>query len=184
MRKKRPARIVLLFGFYLAVSFADSALGQSKLIGTTSDLPEWVSEVGARRAPERKRKFLGNSFGAVGDGVTNSTKAIQKAIDSCASAGGGVVHLRPGVYLTGALFLKSNVNLRVDQGVTLLGSLADADYPSIWTRVAGIEMKWPAALINVNDQKNVRFSGAGIIDGQAKKRWERYLFIRPNYQLR
>src|SRR5260370_16724490 len=184
MRKKRPARIVLLFGFYLAVSFADSALGQSKLIGTTSDLPEWVSEVGARRAPERKRKFLGNSFGAVGDGTTNSTKAIQKAMDSCASAGGGVVNLRPGVYVTGALFLKSNVHLRVDQGVTLLGSQTDADYPSIRTRVAGIEMKWPAALINVNDQKNVRISGGGIIDGQGRKWWDKYRDLRREYQPR
>ncbi len=184
MRKKRPARIVLLFGFYLAASVADVALGQSKLIGTANDLPEWVSEVGVRRTPEGKREFLANSFGAAGDGVTNSTKAIQKAIDSCARAGGGVVHLRPGVYLTGALFVKSNVHLRLDRGVTLLGSQTDSDYPSIWTRVAGIEMKWPAALINVNDQKNVRISGGGIIDGQGKKWWDKYWALRREYEPR
>ena len=62
---------------------------------------------------------------------------------------------KPGEYVTGALFLKSNVHLRVDEGVSLLGSQEDADYPSIFTRGAGIEMKWPAALVNVNDQKNV-----------------------------
>ena len=58
------------------------------------------------------------------------------------------------------------MHLRIDKDVTLLGSQEDADYPSIWTRVAGIEMKWPAALINVNEGKNVRISGGGTIDGR------------------
>jgi len=184
MWKNRLARVALLFGSCLLASVANATLGQSNLIGTTNDLPAWVSEVGARRAPEGRRKFLANSFGAVGDGTTNSTKAIQKAIDSCASAAGGVVSFRPGVYLTGALFLKSNVHLRLDQGVTLLGSQADAHYPSVWTRVAGIEMKWPAALINVNDEKNVRISGGGIIDGQGKKWWDKYWDLRREYEPR
>ncbi len=171
-------------GFCFVASVSDGALGQSKLISTKNDLPAWVSEVGATRAPGEKREFLPNSLGAIGDGATNSTKAIQKAIDSCASAGGGVVYFRPGAYLTGALFLKSNVHLRVDRGVTLLGSQADSDYPSIWTRVAGSEMKWPAALINVNDQKNVRISGGGIIDGQGKKWWDKYWELRRKYEPR
>src|ERR1700730_13026730 len=120
MLKQQPARMLLLLVSCLSVSIANAALAQSKPIGTT-DLPEWVGEGGARHVPGETRKFVANSFGAIGDGTTNSTKAIQKAIDSCASAGGGVVHFRPGAYLTGALFLKSNVHLRVDRGVTLLG---------------------------------------------------------------
>ncbi len=87
---------------------------------------------------------------------------------------------KPGSYVTGALFLKSNVHLRVDEGVTLLGSQEDADYPTIWTRVAGIEMKWPAALINVNEQKNVKLSGGGTIDGRGKKWWDKYWDLRRN----
>src|SRR5439155_9541502 len=121
---------------------------------------------------------------ADGDGVTNSTRVIQKAIDDCSKAGGGVVTFKPGNYLTGALFVKSNVNLRLDKNVTLLGSQDDADYPLIWTRVAGIEMKWPAALINVNDQKNVRISGAGAIDGRGEKWWEKYRALRVKYEPR
>ena len=84
--------------------------------------------------------------------------------------------------MTGALFVKSNVNLRVGEGVTLLGSQDDADYPSIWTRVAGVEMKWPAALINVNDQRNVRLSGGGTIDGRGEKWWQRYWDLRRDYE--
>lgn len=184
MRKKRQALVVLLLGPCLAASIAIAGRRQGTPRSTAIDLPEWAQEVGARRAPEARRKFLANSFGAVGDGVANSTKAIQKAIDSCAKAGGGVVTFQPGAYVTGALFLKSNVHLHINQGVTLLGSQNDADYPSIWTRVAGIEMKWPAALINVNNQKNVKISGGGAIDGRGKKWWERYWLMRADYQLR
>lgn len=98
-----------------------------------NDLPKWVNEVGARRIPKARRPLV---VAATGDGVTNSTKAIQNEIDKCAKSGGGVVTLKPGRYVTGALFLKNNVHLRIDNGVTLLGSQDDADYPSIWTRVA------------------------------------------------
>ena len=83
--------------------------------------------------------------------------------------GGGIVSFKSGSYLTGALFLKSNVHLRVGADVILLGSQDDADYPSLWTRVAGIEMKWLAALININDQRNVKISGGGTTDGQGSK---------------
>jgi hypothetical protein len=143
-------------------------------------LPAWVRDVGAQRHPEGRAVFLANDYGAVGDGVTNSTRAIQRAIDSCSEAGGGIVAFRPGGYVTGALFVKSRVNLRLDEGVTLLGSQDDADYPSLWTRVAGIEMDWPAALINVNEQDDVAITGHGTIDGRGQKWWDRYLDLRRN----
>ena len=92
--------------------------------------------------------------------------------------------LKPGTYVTGALFLKSNVHLRIDSGVTLLGSQEDADYPLIWTRVAGVEMNWPAGLININDQHNVAVSGGGMIDGRGEKWWNRYRDLRTDYDPR
>lgn len=141
-------------------------------------LPAWVKEVGARQAPKSKSVFLANAYGAVGDGLKNSTGAIQKAIDDCAKAGGGIVSFKAGSYVTGAIFLKSNVHLLLDKDVTLLGSQDDGDYPSIPTRVAGIEMNWPAALINVNDQKNVKISGGGTIDGRGQKWWDKYWKLR------
>src|SRR5205085_7572237 len=106
-----------------------------------ADLPSWVRDVGSRGALKSRRIVV---VSAVGDGVTNSTKAIQQAIDDCAMRNGGTVSFKPGAYVAGALFLKSNVYLRINEGVTLLGSQDDADYPLIPTRVAGIERKWPA----------------------------------------
>src|SRR4051812_36283044 len=72
------------------------------------------------------------TFGAIGDGKTLSTVAIQKAIDAAAQ-GGGSVTLPAGTYLSGSLFVKTGVTLRLDKGVTILGSQNIADYPMLPT---------------------------------------------------
>jgi hypothetical protein len=169
-----PAIVLVIIG-------GSTSVAQPSSRSTAVDLPSWVKKVGAHRAPKSRRVF---TVEAAGDGTINSTRAIQKAIDDCANAGGGIVTFKPGNYVTGALFLKSNVHLRIDKEVTLLGSQEDSDYPSIPTRVAGIEMKWPAALINVNDAKNVRISGAGTIDGRGEKWWGKYVSLRMQYEPR
>jgi polygalacturonase len=180
--RRRTALLIcfLLAGLAAGLSTASSA--RTKL--DAGALPDWVRDVGARRAPKQRRIFSVNSYGASGDGVTNSTASIQKAIDACSAKGGGVVSFASGSYVTGALFLKSNVNFEIGQGVSLLGSQADADYPRISTRVAGIEMKWPAALININDQRNVKISGGGTIAGRGKKWWDKYWALRHDYEPR
>ncbi len=144
------------------------------------ELPKWADAVGARRVPPDGKSFPVKSYGASNDGATLSTKAIQKAIDACSAAGGGVVTFEPGTTLTGALFLKNNVHLRIDAGVTLLAVQNESAYPRLWTRVAGIEMEWPAALINVNDQNNVNISGGGTIDGNGDLWWKKYWNMRRN----
>lgn len=138
----------------------------------------WTAKTGAQKTPQKTDVFKVADYGAVNDGTTLATKAIQAAIDTCAAKGGGVVTFEPGAYLTGAIFLKSGVTLRIDKEVMLLGSQDLADYPRIDTRVAGIEMKWPAALINVLDQDNVAVLGEGTIHAQGKPFWEKYWTMR------
>lgn len=122
-------------------------------------------------------EFRVRDYGAKGDGKSNDTAAIQKTIDAAAKSGGTIV-LKPGVYLTGALFLKSGTVLRVDEGVVIRGVQDLAGYPLMPTRVAGIEMKWPAALINVYEQTGVKISGKGTIDGDGKIWWDKYWKLR------
>lgn len=98
-------------------------------------------------------------YGAVADGITNNTAAIQKAIDEAAAKGGGVVLVPPGRFVTGVIVLKSNVELRLAKGAFILGSPIRADYG---------EGK-ASALIVANDARHIAITGHGIIDGQGEK---------------
>jgi polygalacturonase len=91
-------------------------------------------------------------------------KAVQLAIDTCADQGGGVAYLPPGRYVTGPLWLKDNVELRVEAGATLVLSPDRKDWPS------GVR-----ALVNARGVKNIAITGRGTFDGNAQ--WE-YLPVR------
>jgi polygalacturonase len=105
-------------------------------------------------------------FGAVGDGRTLSTAGIQAAINACSAAGGGKVFIPPGKYLTGPIFLRSNLEFEVMAGATLVGSTNFADYPTIPGWWEGLERKIYASLITGIDLENVTITGRGILDGQ------------------
>lgn len=113
------------------------------------------------------------AYGAKGDGKTLATGAIQKAIDRAAALH-GVVVFPPGIYLSGALFLKSHVEFRLDRGVELHAVEDDSAYPDLPSRIGGIEMVWPAALLNVDGQSNVRITGKGVIDGHGPFWWRKF----------
>lgn len=121
-----------------------------------------------------RTRFAAAEYGVKADERTINTRPLRAAIDAAHEAGGGVVTLPQGVTVSGALFLKSNVELRLDEGVVLRAVQDDAGFPDKWTRVAGIDMDWPAALINIYEQENVRVTGKGIIDGNGKYWWDKF----------
>lgn len=146
---------------------------------------DWAAKTGAKTFPTSTRIFWVNGFGAKPNDTTKmATKAIQAAIDDCAKKGGGVVSFKPGTYVMGAIFLKENVHFKIDKGVLILGSQNFADYPDMDTRIAGIEMKWPAALINIIDQKNVAVTGEGKVNARGKFCWDKYWAMRKDYDTR
>ncbi len=108
------------------------------------------------------------AFGAKGDGVTKDTAAIQTAIDSCAQQGGGTVHLTAGTYLSAPIVLRSNIDLILDKGATLLGSPDHADYPP------KTELREPdlQPLVSAYNAENIAITGEGAIDGNGSSWWE------------
>src|SRR6266545_3101642 len=68
-------------------------------------------------------------FGAVGDGKSSATKQLQSAIDAAGKAGGGTVLVPAGQFVTGTLWMKSNVTLQIEAGATLLGSQEKQEFP-------------------------------------------------------
>ncbi len=139
---------------------------------------DWVPKVGAKQFPAGKKIFKVN---ANSDTSMVVTKTIQGAIDECARQGGGIVTFLPGTYVSGSIFLKTGVHLKIDKGVLILGSQNFDDYPEIDTRIAGIEMKWPAALINVIGVRNAAVTGEGIVNARGKFCWDKYWAMRKEY---
>ena len=110
--------------------------------------------------------------GAIGDGKNLNTTAIQQAIDEVTQHGGGTVRLSNGTYLSGTIFLKSNVTLMIEAGATLLGSPNIADYTELtWGHNVD---RQPYHLIVADGAQNISIAGRGIIDGNGAAFWQDY----------
>ncbi|MDE6178877.1 MAG: glycoside hydrolase [Duncaniella sp.] len=108
-------------------------------------------------------------YGAVSDTTVISTKAVQKAIDTCAAQGGGDVVVPAGSYTIGSIFLKSRVNLRLENGATLYGSTKIEDYTPVKTDYVSLRTHTPTIqLIYADGAENVAITGLGTIDGRGK----------------
>ena len=107
-------------------------------------------------------------FGAIGDGTTDCTENIKNAIVTCSDSGGGVVLVPEGTFLTGAIYLKSNVNLHIIKGATLLFSKDYKKYlPVVRTRFEGNDLMNYSPFIYSLDEENIAVTGKGTIDGNA-----------------
>jgi len=110
-------------------------------------------------------------FGAVGDGKTNNTQAIQKTINTANEADGGIVFIPPGVYLTGTLHLRNHVTLYLSAGATLLGSTDLADYPSNEAAFRSYTDNYvQQSLIAGENLRDIAITGKGVIKGQGSDR--------------
>ena len=121
------------------------------------------------------------SFGAVADNDSvNNAECINRAIDSCASLGGGVVTVPEGVFTTGSIYLKSGVTLRLERGAVLKGSARIEDYAPLVTTLdlseyesgrgtvnynSATDPQWSLAMVFAVGADNAGIEGEGIIDG-------------------
>jgi polygalacturonase len=113
--------------------------------------------------PESKVTLNVRDLGATGDGKSSDTLALQLTIDRCAVLGGGEVVVPAGDYATGALLLRSNVLLRIEDGASVQGSGDMAAYPITEVRWEGRWIKGYSALISAADSENVGITGPGKI---------------------
>lgn len=123
-------------------------------------------------AHPHKKTYNIAEFGAIGDGKTLNTKAIQTVIDDCAKNGGGTVIIPKGVFLSGALFIKPGVNIEIQQDAVLKGSQNIEDYPKAITRIEGHFEPWRAALLNGDKVDHLHITGKGTLDGNGEPFWK------------
>ncbi|MFT2010447.1 glycoside hydrolase family 28 protein [Pontibacter sp. 13R65] len=124
-----------------------------------------LQQVACTASRAKEERFLITKFGAIGDGTSLNTQAIQTAIDQCAAKGGGVVVVPAGTFLTGAIFLKNGVSLHVEAEGVLKGTTNQDDYPQVQTRWEGEEKLFTSALVNFENLSHVSLTGTGTIDG-------------------
>jgi polygalacturonase len=124
----------------------------------------------AKADARASHRYLITDYGAVPDGTTVNTRAIQSAIDKCASSKtGGVIVVPKGIFLSGAIFLKQGVNLLVEKDGVLKGTTNIDDYPLIQTRWEGTEQLWTSAFVNAESVSDLDISGEGTIDGSGEE---------------
>ena len=128
--------------------------------------------------PVAARQLSIVAAGAVGDGVTLNTLAIQKAIDTLAAKRGGTLVIPKGEFLSGAIFLKPGVNLHLDKGAVLKGSTNIEDYPELETRIEGHFQAWVPALVNASNVDHLRITGKGAIAGGGQPFWDEFWQVR------
>ena len=173
MKKTKRA---FIFINILIVGLSNITSAQTNINGMKE--ASWTGKTGAKEFPASTKIYKVN---AQSDSTQVITRIIQATIDNATMHGGGTVIFAPGVYVTGSIFLKKNIHLRVDKGVILLGSQNFDDYPDIDTRISGIEMKWPAALINIINVNDAAITGEGIVNARGKFCWDKYWGMRKDY---
>jgi polygalacturonase len=162
----RASRREFLYGAGAAATFAAmrvraTSISSSDAWGRAADIARKVS---APTFPARI--FDITNFGARADTTSLNTSAIAKAIEACAKAGGGRVLVPAGKFLSGAIHLKSNVELHVSEGATLLFDTNPSSYPIVFTRWEGMELMNYSPLIYAYREKNIAITGKGTLDGQ------------------
>ncbi|MBL1225194.1 glycoside hydrolase family 28 protein [Enterococcus sp. BWR-S5] len=110
-------------------------------------------------------------FGASSKAQMN-TEAIQRAIDAASEAGGGRVVIPAGTFMTGALFLKSNITLYLSSGAVLKFSDNQEDYPVVTSRWEGVQQEVYASCLYAENAENISVTGFGVLNGNGKKWWE------------
>ena len=127
------------------------------------DLPFEMGQVKRPQIPPREINIA--DYGGVGDGITLNTEAFANAIDVLVQNGGGRLVVPEGVWLTGPITLKDNIDLHIRPDAVLLFSTDRDLYPIIETVFEGLDTKRCLSPINADGAKNIAITGGGTIDG-------------------
>lgn len=165
MQNRRDFIKIVSIGAVGIAFFPTLASGQAD--PWTTEYPKILARI---KPPTFKDKdFSILKYGAKPGGTFDCRAAINRAIDACSGSGGGRVVVPAGEFLTGAVQLKSNVNLHLSKGATLKFSTDPKAYmPLVHTRWEGMELMHLSPFIYAYEQTNIAITGEGTLDGQGK----------------
>ena len=132
----------------------------------TEGLPFEMPEVKAPVFPDRTVTL--SDYEAVGNGQQLCTDAFAKAIDELSKQGGGKLVVPRGVWYTGPIVLKSNINLHLEKGAIILFAADENLYPLIKTSFEGLDTRRCQSPLSADSAENIAVTGEGVIDGNGQ----------------
>lgn len=155
------------FWLLLLVFFADSLHAQvADYSYLYRDLPFSMPVLQKPVFPANEVSLI--DYGGIPDGVTLNTGAFAKAMDALAAKGGGTLHVSSGVWYTGPIVFKSNINLHLDKGALILFSSNKDLYPLVNTVFEGLDTRRCQSPISGRNLENIAITGSGSINGSGE----------------
>ena len=142
------------------------ATAQNDYSKYTQGLPFQMAEVKAPVIPNAKVTLT--DFGAVGNGEVLCTDAFAKAIDQLYKMGGGHLVVPRGIWHTGPIVLRSNIDLHLEAGAVIQFAADESLYPIIKTSFEGLDTRRVQSPLSANGASNISITGQGIIDGNGQ----------------
>ena len=156
----------------------DLPMNRRRVAQAIASLPFWPGLARAAESGAQARLPI-TATGAVADGATVNTAAIQGTIDRLAAAGGGTAVVPAGIFVSGALDLAPGVHLHLEEGAVLRCSTDMVHFPPRRTRIEGhFEDSFTPALINAAKCDGLRITGPGVLDGAGRPIWDRFWEVR------
>ena len=143
-----------------------SAVAENKYRQYTVGLPFNMPEVKAPEIPASRVNL--KDFGAVGTGEVLCTSAFEKAVDQLYKMGGGHLIVPRGIWLTGPIVLKSNIDLHLEAGAVIQFAADESLYPLVSTSFEGLDTRRCQSPISANGATNISITGQGVIDGNGQ----------------
>ncbi len=144
--------------------------------GTT--IPKWFYENELTDLKALGKQFDITDYGVKNDSTIIQTEKLQAVIDRAHQAGGGVVVIPKGTFLSGSLFFKQGTHLHLKNGGVLKGSDDISNFPLVKTRMEGQTLKYFAALVNADGLDGFTISGEGTINGNGLRYWKAFWLRR------
>ena len=141
-------------------------------------ISKWFADTSRIDIAGLGKRYVLTDCGVLADSTRIQTAEIQAVIDRASAAGGGVIVVPRGTFLSGALFFKRGTHLHIEEGGKLKGIDAIKHYPILKTRIEGQTRDYFAALVNADSVDNFTISGKGTIDGNGLRFWEEFWIRR------
>ncbi|MDW8848835.1 glycoside hydrolase family 28 protein [Flavobacterium sp. MMLR14_040] len=165
--KTNSTNLLCILAAFLATCFSGSIQAQkSKTAETYTGIEFKMAKVQEPQIPNNSVNI--KDFGAVNGGYTLNTKAFADAIDAVSKIGGGKVVIPPGIWLTGPIILKSNIELHAETGALIKFSTDKSLYPIIETSFEGLNTWRCISPIYGKNLENIAFTGNGVWDGSGE----------------